>query len=142
MKKPKPDCRTCGLCCIDLCAFHGVWAEVTEADCERLGKAWCRRNVLEFGIRDIVSRICRPQKSNAIGAIVTRGKEIATGPLAGKGCYACIALRGSPLQRVSCAVYDRRPEVCRTALQPGQRQCLELRRLTAEYWEHCRLNDV
>ena len=40
---------------------------------------------------------------------------------------ACIALRGTLLEKTSCSVYDKRPEVCRNAVKPGDKICRDIR---------------
>lgn len=53
--RDKPDCRTCGVCCVALQETE-IWAELTMADAERLGERWCRRNVLGHSTFDLICR--------------------------------------------------------------------------------------
>lgn len=125
--KEKPDCRTCGVCCISV-ADADIWAEITFEDAKRLGSAWCKRNVLG---NDELNLLCcafsgRP---SYYGGIRTRWRKVRGGPLKGIEICACVALKGDPLRKVRCDVYEKRPTVCRKALQPGEKQCLQARRL-------------
>lgn len=122
-----PDCRTCGLCCIALQDTE-IWAEVTMADAVRLGSPWCKKHIIGFSL---LSMVCRAPGAS-LGGIETVWREVKAGPMKGVRVCVCVALRGSPLHRCSCRVYDKRPEVCRKALNPGEKQCLEARRMYRE----------
>ena len=125
--KTQPNCRTCGVCCVAL-VDQEAFCDVEETDMKRLTYSWARRNVLGFSAFDrLASSIDR--HSLPLGAIRTEWREMRRGPLKGVEACACVALRGSLLQQVSCSIYPRRPRACRAALQPGQRQCLQLRRM-------------
>ena len=126
-KKSAPNCRTCGVCCVSL-QDDDIWAELTMADAERLGERWCRRNVLGHSMMDVLCRTLDGQPSY-LGDIMTKWRKLRAGPFKGVEVCTCVALRGSILHRVSCSVYEKRPAVCRNALNPGERQCLEARRL-------------
>ena len=119
-------CLKCGACCIsphDQPAF----CDVTDKDMERLGKRLVRLHVLQSNQLDRLASILDggycPQ-----GAIKTAWREQKTGPLKGFELCACSALRGSVLSKVSCSVYEKRPEVCRKAVKPGDRVCRIIRR--------------
>lgn len=43
------------------------------------------------------------------------------------GCASCAFLRGTPGHRVSCSIYETRPDVCRS-FKPGGKACKEARR--------------
>ena len=106
------DCRTCGLCCIAPYE-QDVLADCDEADLKRLGATWTKRNV---------------SVENGDMGIATRWKTQRAGPFHDAKACCCVALRGSILHRVSCAVYARRPRSCRCAIQPGDRSCRQLRK--------------
>jgi Fe-S-cluster containining protein len=106
------DCLTCGICCIAL-EDQGEYANVTEKDKTQLGKRFVRLHV----VQDAVKTKWRVQRS---------------GPLKGVSACACVALRGSLMHQVSCSVYSVRPEVCRKAVKPGDRTCLQVRRMFQE----------
>ena len=100
-----PDCRTCGACCGP---EHDVpsYADLVPADLLRLS-----------------ARFVREQTVREVGAHITaiRTKRTRSGTV-------CSALRGTVGRRVSCSIYANRPQVCRDAIQPGDRACLDERR--------------
>lgn len=63
------------------------------------------------------------------GALATKWVDMKRGPLRGWSMCACVFLDGTVLAHVRCRVYDRRPDVCRKAMSPGERACLNLRKL-------------
>lgn len=93
------DCRACGACCAPQLA-DAFYVGVSEADVARMTRRWRERHVAE-------------------GAILTKLDPV--------GRCVCVALRGTVGQRVSCAIYERRPDECRR-FQAGSRECLEARR--------------
>lgn len=78
-------------------------------------------------------RVVRLHVVEQHGHAMTRSvwKQQRSGPVAGREALVCSALRGSLMSRVSCGVYDVRPQVCR-GYQPGSRRCLEARRALRE----------
>lgn len=112
------DCQSCGLCCVSV-YDQEVFADVDEADCERLGVAWVRRNVLFPSLFD--------QLVGGVPAIKTKWLAQRSGPMRGKRACVCVALRGTLLKKVRCSVYDRRPQSCRDSVEPGDLVCLDLR---------------
>jgi Fe-S-cluster containining protein len=119
-------CRSCGLCCL---APHAqdAFCDVTAADVRRLGR-WGNRNVLRPSIfAKLAAAIDGEQLP--FGVIVTKSIEPTRGPLEGCPLQPCVALRGTPGVKVSCSVYDRRPEACRSAVEPGDGTCRALRDL-------------
>ncbi len=108
-KLTSEDCLKCGLCCVSL-TDQGEYCNVTEADKVRLGKPFVRLHVVQDAIR-------------------TKWRVQRSGPLKGVEACACVALRGSLKHRVSCSVYSVRPEVCHTAVKPGDRTCRQVRQL-------------
>lgn len=129
---PKPDCRRCGVCCVSL-FDQDSFCDVTEKDVVRLGKSFARRNVLGLSAFDWLMAAVRG-RGFSCAALKTKWKKQRSGPLKGAEAKACVALRGSILSRVSCSVYDRRPQACREAVVPGDRACLALRK---KYQEMC-----
>jgi len=63
------------------------------------------------------------------GALATKGVTMKRGPAKDFAFCACVFLDGTLLEKVKCRVYDRRPAVCRTAMVPGEKACLNLRKL-------------
>ncbi len=111
-KLTSADCRKCGICCTSL-TYEDTYVNLTPKDEENLGKRFVRLNVIKSEIR-------------------TRPTINKTGPLKGVEDCRCIALRGSLARQVSCSVYERRPDVCRKALRPGDKQCHEVRRMFSD----------
>lgn len=93
------DCRTCGACCAPQ-RNDAVYVGVTPADVARMTRLWRERHV-------------------AHGAILTKLDPV--------GRCVCVALRGAVGQRVSCAIYGRRPQECRS-FTAGSKECLTARR--------------
>lgn len=101
-------CRSCGACCV---ATDGdeTYPMLMDGDYERLGEKFVRLHVL-------------------YGSVTTKQVRVRRGPLAGTRLTCCTALRGVIGLAVVCGVYEARPEICRTALQPGDDVCLAIRR--------------
>jgi len=125
VKVTAADCLRCGLCCI--APFEqDTFCDVTPDDARRLGAAWSRKNVrastpYEMLVASLGGIIC-PH-----AAVRTKIACVRRGPLAGHNCTVCTALNGEPMRQVRCAVYARRPEVCREAVKPNDRTCRRLR---------------
>lgn len=83
---------------------------------KRLGRQFVRLNVIQ-----------PTPLENTGGAIATRWVDTQEGPFRDLRVNACVALAGDVGHDVRCTVYDRRPEVCRMAIQPGDEWCRELR---------------
>ena len=109
------DCRRCGICCTSL-TWGETYVNLTPEDERRLGKRYVRLYVISSEIR-------------------TRPTLNRTGPLKGVEDCRCVSLRGSIGKQVSCSIYEKRPDVCRKALKPGDRQCREVRRMFKEMCE-------
>jgi Fe-S-cluster containining protein len=129
----KPDCRRCGICCV---AFQDqpVFCNVEPEDEARLSPGFVAKHVLHVEPREQLAQIIRGE-TPTMAAIRTEWREMKTGPLRGGEVNVCAALRGSVMSRVSCSVYRNRPSVCRTALQPGDRECHLVRRMMKEALE-------
>ena len=120
-------CRSCGLCCVSL-TESDVYCDVTVEDMKRLSKGFVRKNVVPTSAFD---RLAHAIDGNRIpdGVIKTHWNEQKAGPLKGVEVCACVALRGSVMHRVSCAIYENRPRACRVAVVPGDKACREVRGL-------------
>lgn len=103
------DCRKCGICCTSL-TWEDTYVNLTPTDEKRLGKHYVRLNVIN-------------------GEIRTRPTVNKAGPLKGAEDCRCVSLRGSLGKQVSCAIYEKRPDICKKALKPGDRTCRQIRRL-------------
>jgi Fe-S-cluster containining protein len=88
------DCRVCGACCAP--EFDSpFYVTIRARDRERLEPRWRDRNT-------------------ARESLLTR--------LDGAGRCVCVALRGTVGRRVSCAIYERRPDECRR-FEAGSAEC-------------------
>ncbi len=114
-KMTSDDCRRCGICCTSL-TWEDTYVNLTPQDEVALGKRFVRLHVVRSEIR-------------------TSPTLNKTGPLKGVQDCRCVALRGSLLSAVSCSVYERRPDVCRNALSPGDRTCQDAKRLFQDMLE-------
>jgi Fe-S-cluster containining protein len=121
----KPDCKTCGACCWSF-QDREVWCDLTEKESTAFSPQFRARNVLETSV---FGMLVRGEPSSALR---TKWVEAKAGPLKGMELCVCCQLNGSLLHRVKCRIYENRPSVCRKALQPGDRSCLEARALLEE----------
>lgn len=119
-------CRQCGLCCV---APHDqdVFADVTERDVKRLNRRWAARNVVSTNLFNQALAMIDGYRL-PYAAIRTRWNYQCCGPLKGTEACMCAALKGSLLHRTSCTIYERRPQICRTAVKPGGRACRQIRK--------------
>ena len=129
LPKAKPDCQTCGLCC--LAGYEqDAFCDVTEADLKKLvatlGERWIKRNVLFASPFDMLCQAI-DGRNGVDAAIKTKTLKVRSGALKGCEVCACTALRGVPLKKVSCAIYENRPHACRVAVKPGDRVCKAIR---------------
>jgi len=62
---------------------------------------------------------------------VLKTKELhpTAGPYKKVNFCVCCMLDGSPMTRVKCRIYAKRPTVCKTAVVPGDKNCVEIRRI-------------
>lgn len=125
-----PDCLSCGLCCV---ALHdqAAYCNITKAETKRLG-AWGKKNVLLSQPADRFAYMFNGSGEPPYGAIKTEWTMQKAGPLKGCETCSCVALVGSVLNKVRCSIYEKRPQTCREAVVPGDRTCLNLRRMVDE----------
>jgi len=107
-----------------------VFCDLSEADLIRLPKAF-RKHVVTSSPFDRFCR-CIGGRKEILAAIKTDSRIEKLGPLKGWHVCRCVALKGIPMKRVRCAIYQSRPETCRTTVVPGDRTCLRLRRYVKE----------
>lgn len=124
-------CRSCGICCVSL-TNSDVYCDVTVEDMKRLSKNFVRKNVVQSRLFD---RLAHAIDGNRIpeGAIRTTWKKQKAGPLNDVEICACAALRGSVMHKVSCSVYENRPQVCQTAVIPGDKTCRQVRGMVQRF---------
>ena len=134
--KKKPDCMTCGLCCVAT-SDQEAFCDLDDADLERLseavGDSWIKRNIMFASTFDMIARRFDGGRHGADMAIKTKSLPIKSGPLKGCESCACVALKGVPMKKVSCSIYEDRPQACRVAVKPGDRTCLEIRRMYQDF---------
>lgn len=128
-KAPKPDCTTCGVCCIAP-DDQDEFCDIDEADEKRLGSAFTRRYV---NYPSFFDQLCREIDGRQLwGAIKTKWVKEKEGPHKGAQFCRCICLKGVVGKKVYCSVYEKRPRACREAVKPGDRACRTLQRAFAE----------
>lgn len=105
------DCRTCGACCVGGYDDDHGFADCSESDVKRMSRhARSRLHVGSVGPIDRDRLDCY-----STPALMTEdfGK-------------VCGFLRGTPGRRVSCGIYETRPDVCRK-FTPGNKDCIRAR---------------
>lgn len=131
-----PDCLSCGACCVSL-QDQEVFCDATPEDLEKFSKAWVKKNVIFTSTFDLLVRAL-DGRYEPWAALRTEWRTQKTGPLKGVDACACIALKGSIMDAVKCSIYEKRPRVCHVAVVPGDRTCLDLRRMFADAIEENR----
>lgn len=124
-KKTKPDCRTCGACCVST-YDQTEFCDVSYADMKRMGLRLAFKHV---ALPSPFDRLASVLGGSALpdGAIRTKWRLNRAGPFKGLELCACVFLRGSVLHRTSCRIYDKRPHTCRAAVHPGTKTCHQIR---------------
>lgn len=106
------DCRSCGACCLGGHSDGRGWADCTIEDVKRMTRQVRAKLVSVHGSSHGFAY------SDARYATPTISTE--------EFGEVCSFLRGTPTKRVSCRIYETRPEVCRN-YKPGSRGCREAR---------------
>lgn len=127
---PKPDCTTCGACCISP-IDQETFCDVTIADEKRLGAQLVKRYVLCSSMFDLLCAAIdwRPMSQGAIKTVWTEEKH---GPFKSYQFCRCVFLQGTIMKKVKCRIYEKRPRACRIAMKPGDYACKQLRRAFEE----------
>ncbi len=114
-------CLSCGLCCT---APFGqlAFADVTNEDMKRLGRKFVRLHVAQFTTFDKLAAAL-DGKQIPDGAIKTTHHRLNKSLM----YTACSQLKGKLLEKTECAIYEKRPQVCKTAVVPGDRACRRIR---------------
>lgn len=126
MTQKKPDCLTCGVCCV--CPRdQEYYCDMTPEDMERLDKKFIKSSVGFMSPFDML--VMAIDGHNIMGgAILTKWRTMRSGPFKSYEINTCKALRGSVMHKVSCSIYENRPEACREAVKPGDKACRDVRR--------------
>ena len=119
------NCKSCGLCCC--CgAQQDRFCNVTKDDVKKLPPRY-RKLVIYPSPFDMLAGVLDGKVADA--ALKTKFQvRVKAGPLKDQFFTTCTALVGSVGHSVHCAVYRCRPDVCKTAVVPGDRTCMYLRR--------------
>lgn len=120
------DCVKCGLCCVSL-HDQDRFADVTAEDEKRLGKKFVRLHVIHTHPFDMLTSALGGGDRLPQGVIATKWLKQRVGPFKGLEVCACVALRGSLLEKTSCSIYNKRPKVCHDAVKPGDKTCKQIR---------------
>lgn len=113
----QPDCQTCGLCCIPVWGKQDVFCDLTEDDVRRLPTK---------------QHVVYPSPMEALAAAMTFDDTLPFALLKTKrlgNTTPCVYLQGRPGEKVSCQIYEQRPQTCRESMTPGEPACLKLRTL-------------
>ena len=105
-----------------------VFCDLTTSDLKRLSPGFVKRHVECSNIFDKAVAVLDCSYV-PYTALCTKEVHVKAGPLKGFDATVCVALRGSLMNRVSCSIYNNRPTVCRRAVVPRDKHCLELRRM-------------
>jgi Fe-S-cluster containining protein len=119
------DCQACGVCCLpDKPEFGDVpWVMIFESDVNRLG----RRNAKKYTERDKGMFLGPGQRLPPVDSMPGVGNvKVMSIAKTKRGIPKCLALTGKVGKRVSCAVYEDRPEVCRS-VRKGSQACMAYR---------------
>lgn len=123
-KKPKrkPVCTKCGVCCL---AYNeqDVFCNLLEEDLPKIPKRYCHFVRYENIVFGPVCRELYGANRYPPMALATKTLKPKSGPLKGFTLCACALLRGVPLEKVWCAIYEHRPHVCHEAVEPGDASC-------------------
>jgi Fe-S-cluster containining protein len=119
-----PECQQCGLCCCSSFVYqHGVC--ITQNDYQLLPEEYRRTVIIEKLPPALVDLCDREFMSLPIDKVV------------GVKMFACRFLMGKPGEKCNCAIYGKRPTVCREYTR-GSDECLDciddLRKLT-DVWQ-------
>ena len=129
--KELPDCKACGACCVapeDQESYCDVTVEDVVRLSKRLGKRVVERNTVGPTSFERLAAAIDPTHELAPMVLRTAWRRVRSGPMRGFQMNSCVMLRGSVMHQVACSVYKDRPEVCKSAVQPGNRMCLAIRK--------------
>jgi Fe-S-cluster containining protein len=129
MKTIIPDiinCTDCGACCTPALNTDR-FCDLSEEDLETFSPQFLETNAV---FTSILESIMDPRMPPA--ALRTKPLEAKSGPCKGHSFTACAMLVGSPMHKVRCKIYEKRPQVCRQAVIPGTRGCRAIRRHVKE----------
>jgi Fe-S-cluster containining protein len=126
MASPKPVCTECGACCVSP-VDQDSFCDIEEKDEERLGIALVRRYVVYPSFfANLLGMTGGPQRRER-PAIATAWRVQKSGTFKSYEFCTCVFLRGTVMKKVKCRVYDKRPDVCRKVMKPGDSACRKLR---------------
>ena len=120
MRSKKLDCTKCGLCCISL-LDQTSFCDVEPEDVKKLTTSE-KKHIEIFYMFHTTSKTHE-------GAIKTKWRKVTKGPFKTHEVCTCYFLQGSPLHETKCKIYERRPETCKNSMNPGEKACIQLRKL-------------
>jgi hypothetical protein len=104
------------------------FCDLTVKEAEKMSEQFRRANVAwTHPFNKLISLLSGKRLPDA--ALRTKWRLMKSGPF--KDCEVCVCcmLRGSLMKNVRCHIYENRPSICRSAVKPGDKNCLELRRI-------------
>ena len=117
-----PDCRTCGACCWST-QDQEYFCDLTSDEVDAMSPQFIAKNV---HFTRLIDRIV---KRHPPASLRTRWKVQKSGPFKDVEACVCCQLDGSLMHKVKCLIYGSRPSVCRNAVKPGDKSCVEIRRM-------------
>lgn len=128
----KPDCTTCGLCCISL-DDNEVYCNLEEEDIDRIPKRYKKYIQPVSVFRQLVAQVNSGLVEDyPVTALATKEIIPRSGPCKGVTLCVCALLQGTPLKKISCAIYKQRPKACHKAVVPGDKTCRWIRKQVQE----------
>jgi len=104
------------------------YCDLTVKEVEKMSDQFCRANVTWTHPFDLfVAKLENRQVPDA--ALRTKWRLMKSGPFKGTEVCVCCMLEGALMKKVRCRIYETRPSVCRNAVKPGNKNCLEIRRI-------------
>ena len=111
--------QTCGACCINpqMYADGTSYVDLMEKDLRRIARS--RRRVSHWTVDGLYRGLAMRAAQRDV--LTHHDGRLKTCP-----AEVCIALKGKAGKRCACAIYDARPDACRS-FRPGSEGCLEAR---------------
>jgi Fe-S-cluster containining protein len=126
MSNRKFDCCKCGACCLAL-SHQIVFADLRQDELAPLRKTLGSKFRTLVHLPSIFDRLALTLSGSYVPAGAIKTKELVDA--ADDSVCACALLEGVPGKKVRCTIYKDRPHVCRTAVTPGDKTCMALRKL-------------
>jgi Fe-S-cluster containining protein len=105
------------------------FCDLLDKDLEKFSPQFIRMNVRWTSIIDYATQTLVGGKRLPGAVLKTKELHPTAGPYKKVNFCVCCMLDGSPMTRVKCRIYARRPAVCKTAVRPGDKNCVSIRRI-------------